>query len=559
MRIGTPQRSIGAPWLALALAVLMACGAGGGTDAGGNPSGDWYYHFACNGDAECLLTNPLGTPTGTVDVGPVASSCASLQQFRIRFWGASSWDACDQSPTFTAPGTGAPTISGIAPSAGIPGTQVTITGTNFPTPASGVTLSIGGVALPVSTSISSTGNVTLTFTVPHMASASGPITVHTPGGQATSTTPFTVLNDLAAVAWSGTKFVAVGNYGTALTSPDGQHWTPQVTGVNPEIVPLYSVMWTGTKFLAGGWNGYILSSPDGVGWTVPPSGLGMIGFEAFASSGTQYVAVGTASGLALSSDASTWSTASYHQPADAYMDVVWATTQFVAVGFSIVTSPDGTTWTQTLAPSVSHDGIAWNGTTFVVVGSGGVVLTSPDAVTWTPRSSGTTASLSRVIWSRGRFLAVGSAGTVLTSPDGITWTSRVTGTAARLNGVADSGTAVVAVGTGGTTLSSPDGVDWTSNLPPAPTGVSASGRINPTISWAPVAGATSYAVYASSSSAVSKTSYLKRVVSSGTSAQVTGITANGSYWYFIVTAVNGSGEGAPSSPVVVCMGTYICP
>jgi hypothetical protein len=225
-----------------------------------------------------------------------------------------------------------------------------------------------------------------------------------------------------------------------------------------------------------------------------------------------------------------------------------------------VTSPDGTTWTRIpLAPAVSHGGIAWNGTTFVVVGSGGVVLTSPDAVTWTPRTSGTATSLNRVIWSRGRFLAVGNSGTVLTSPDGVSWTSRPTGTAAHLNGVADSGTTVVAVGTGGTTLSSPDGADWTSNLPAAPTGVSAAGRIDPTISWSPVAGATSYVVYASSSSAVSKTSYAKRVVSSGTSAQVTGITANGAYWYFVVAAVNGSGEGAPSSSVMVCMGTYICP
>ena len=383
--------------------------------------------------------------------------------------------------------------------------------------------------------------------------------MHTPGGQATSSTTFTVLDDLAAVAWSGTKFVAVGAYGTALTSPDGQHWTPQVTGVNPVVVSLFSVMWSGTGFIAGGLNGWIITSPEGVGWTVPATHLGTSDINGFASSGTQYVAVGSASALALSSDGSSWSSASFNQPADAYGDAVYADSLFVAVGFGILTSPDGTTWTSRLPQSVSHTGIAWNGTTFVVVGSGGVVLTSPDGVTWTAQTSGTSATLNHVTWFNGRFIAVGAAGTVITSPDGATWTARPAGTSMALNGVAASGTHVVAVGKAGVTISSTDGLDWTSNLPAAPTSVSASGRISPIISWSPVAGATSYVVYASSSSAVSKTSYAKRVPTSGTSAQVTGITANGSYWYFVATAVNGSGEGPASAPVLMCMGTYICP
>jgi hypothetical protein len=560
MGVRSSERSVVASSLAVLLVALTGCG-GSPADGSQGAGDDWYYHFACNGDAECLATSPLpaGTPSGTINVGPVASNCTALQRFRTNFWGPSSWDACDHSPTFTAPGSGTPTIASVAPSAGIPGTQVTISGTNFPTGATGVTLDIGGVALPATTSVSTSGNVTLTFTVPHIASVAGPITVHTPGGQATSTAPFTVLNDLAAVAWSGTRFVAVGDHGTALTSPDGQRWTPQVTGLNPLAVPLFSVMWSGTKFISGGWNGYLISSPDGVTWTVPGSGLGMIGFEGLAYSGTQYVAVGSASGLALSSDGSTWTAASFGQPADAYVDAVWAGTQFVAVGFAIVTSPDGTTWTQTLAPSVSHTGIAWNGTTFVVVGSGGVVLTSPDAATWTPERSGTTATLNHVIWWNGKFIAVGAAGTILTSPDGVTWTPRASGVTQALKGVAGSGTTVVAVGNAGVTVSSSDGVIWGSTLPAAPTGVGASGRVDPAISWTPVTGATSYVVYASSSSAVSKTLYSKRVATSSTSAQVTGITANGTYWYFVVTAVNASGEGPPSGAIRVCMGVYICP
>src|SRR5690242_5166918 len=127
MAASTAQTGI-APSLALLVTALTACG-GAGVDGhpGGGAGDDWYYHFACNGDAQCLATNPLGTPSGTTNVGPVASSCTSLQLFRTINWGPSSWDLCDHSPTFTPPGTGAPTITDVAPSAGIPGTQITIT------------------------------------------------------------------------------------------------------------------------------------------------------------------------------------------------------------------------------------------------------------------------------------------------------------------------------------------------------------------------------------------------------------------------------------------------
>lgn len=63
-------------------------------------SGDYFYHWNCNGDAECLTTNPNGTATGTVNEGPGVggqSSCKSLLTFASHFWGSAAVSSCDQS------------------------------------------------------------------------------------------------------------------------------------------------------------------------------------------------------------------------------------------------------------------------------------------------------------------------------------------------------------------------------------------------------------------------------------------------------------------------------
>jgi hypothetical protein len=78
--------------LVLLSLVLDGCGGAGG---GG---GDWYYHWSCNGDYECLTTNPTGQASGTVDEGPVQVNCTQLMQFAAHFWGSAATNSCDQSP-----------------------------------------------------------------------------------------------------------------------------------------------------------------------------------------------------------------------------------------------------------------------------------------------------------------------------------------------------------------------------------------------------------------------------------------------------------------------------
>ena len=108
---------------------------------------------------------------------------------------------------------------------------------------------------------------------------------------------------LSSVAWSGTQFVAVGEYdGTILTSQDdGMTWCTQ-SGPPPT---LYGIVWAGTRFVAVGEGagtngtniGTIYTSPDGTKsdgstWTARRTSGPSQPLNAVAWSGTQLVTVG---------------------------------------------------------------------------------------------------------------------------------------------------------------------------------------------------------------------------------------------------------------------------
>jgi hypothetical protein len=160
--------------------------------------------------------------------------------------------------------------------------------------------------------------------------------------------------------------------------------------------------------------------------------------------------------------------------------------QFVAVGYlgTILTSPDGITWTERTSASAEILGIAFGNNQFVAVGYEtawnpdigrwqvcGAILTSFDGINWTNRALATNDALYGITYANNQFVAVGARcnyqmepdhGAILTSPDAITWTSRDAGTTNLLSGIVYGGNLFVAVGGGGTIVTSPDGISWTS-------------------------------------------------------------------------------------------------
>jgi hypothetical protein len=118
---------------------------------------------------------PAGATTGAVGITTTGGTATSTTPFTV---------------TVPVP---APTIASFTPTTGGVGTTVTITGTNF---TGATAVSIGTLAIPSFTVVSA---ASITLVLPTTTSAiSGPLTVVTPGGTATSATNFNLV--LAAQA-----------------------------------------------------------------------------------------------------------------------------------------------------------------------------------------------------------------------------------------------------------------------------------------------------------------------------------------------------------------------
>lgn len=194
----------------------------------------------------------------------------------------------------------------------------------------------------------------------------------TDGTTWTSRTTTTVTTGVYnAVCWSSalTLFVAVGDAGLLMTSPDGVNWTDQVAAVannwesvcwSPELLLFCATASTGI-------GNRVMTSPDGINWEVQVS------------------------------------------PADVeWSGVCWSPELKVFCAVSdahAMTSPDGKVWTLYNIPNVSGHGlgahkVCWSPELrlFTAVGFYGVA-TSPDGVTWTLRTAASANEWSAVCWS----------------------------------------------------------------------------------------------------------------------------------------------------------------
>ena len=77
---------------------------------------------------------------------------------------------------------------------------------------------------------------------------------------------------LSGVAYGDGLYVAVGEIGTILASPDGQQWTLASQGQFPTLYAVNSAKGTSRLFVAVGESGAIVTSTNGFDWTVRVSG-----------------------------------------------------------------------------------------------------------------------------------------------------------------------------------------------------------------------------------------------------------------------------------------------
>jgi|GEM_PF-6086183 len=355
-----------------------------------------------------------------------------------------------------------------------------------------------------------------------------------------STGPWTVrasatTENINAVAWSQGSgatgnFVAVGNKGTFLTSPDGTTWTKRdlTTGTAPTTQvateDLTCVTWTGGRFFVGGngsagavvygavdpttiWSKYPnlgtgtkIHSISGTGsssvfaftdtnmlvhsanalpvtaWTPNawPAAETYIQSAVYTIQGTSVALVISGSQTYRSTNLTTWSTLT--EVTDSNLNLTWTLSQsgpaVVGVGANGVVwvSPSGAASSWTKLPVVEQ-GLQLHagvkfGTNYVVVGDGGRIY-SYSGTAWTSAySSGGIDNLTAVGVNGSKLVALAKNVSYLSTDNGTTWAA----TAATIDATSVSGFGSGFIATGNGIWSSTDGVAWTSSNPGGFTG-----------------------------------------------------------------------------------------
>jgi hypothetical protein len=249
---------------------------------------------------------------------------------------------------------------------------------------------------------------------------------------------FNNLTRLVAVGDSGTVFA--GNYDYTHTNPPGvTEWLPPTSFPTGFVENLRAVTFS-NQFVALGENGSILTSPDGSVWTLAPADnfVPSTGMNDLVFAFPRYVAVGNGGKIFTSPDLVVWTQPVSNTVEDLYSaSLLNGRVVVTGANGTLLTSLDGVNWD----PQQSNTGNALRGATFrasinvndiqyVVVGDAGTIVTSVDGTTWTATTLANAPNLLSV--TRGgalgtRFLAVGSGGAVAFSDDGAVWTQTTAG------------------------------------------------------------------------------------------------------------------------------------
>ncbi len=246
----------------------------------------------------------------------------------------------------------------------------------------------------------------------------------------------------------GGVYVGVGDRGLIIRSTDAVTWSVQNSGNND--YDLRDVAWTGSRFVAVGYKstdialGIVMTSSDGVAWTVSTDAISS-GAQAVATNGSRLVAVGFKFAAYSDDDGDTWT--DYVTMAGSNVsqlfafEIFWDGSQFLIgeIGLTL-SSSDGGTWAIHQLNGTNYPMIlqyAVGGSTYVLAGHDGL-YSSSDGYTYTkrqgpPAGAGGNFYFYSVVWDSGnnQFVAMGvdtgvnDSAVIYSSSDGITWTEMV--------------------------------------------------------------------------------------------------------------------------------------
>lgn len=199
--------------------------------------------------------------------------------------------------------------------------------------------------------------------------------------------PLPTGRNLHGVAYGNGRFVAVGDVGTVITSPDGEQWNLVASG---QGIGLSSVVFGGGRFIAAGQDGTLYHSTDGLTWTQQSiRGGGEL----------KEIAFGAGRWVIFHGDG------------------------------RMLTSTDGESWSACIGAAPPLTQLAYEGALFGAFGPGGskdepsrVLYTSADGLTWATATRLAAAQVSPTfVYGGGRYLAMAAPQSGASSADGLAW------------------------------------------------------------------------------------------------------------------------------------------
>jgi len=427
-----------------------------------------------------------------------------------------------------------PDITGFFPGKGEVGSTVIIRGHNF---ATATAVSFNGTAAEFKVDYGEQ----ITAIVPSTAT-DGPISVLTADGAISSVNSYTVLRQgnawdqnwfardtgpsgfrLNAITFGDGLFVAVGEAGNILTSPDAVNWTLVKSFVQEQLFGVAFGVINGTNyFVAVGGNGVILRSSDGLNWTLARDKDWSRDLFCVAYGNGAFV-IGGVNRVTKTSDLKTWKDAGVlgqDSWGESMIALAYGNGRFVATTAihahdgrghrRIIQSVNGESWTV----SVGRNGEGWYRYSCVAYSSefgflisghhsraGGCYphscnpvfgngddyrledfwhegafdnnsgkwthVAKPDATGWTERvTKPSNRGMFGATYADGVFVTVGNNGFAQLTTDATVWQEVNTGTNRRLRGITFGNGRFVAVGNDGVIVQSPDAVSWSVSRAP---------------------------------------------------------------------------------------------
>ncbi|HKQ39069.1 MAG TPA: hypothetical protein VJ063_13410 [Verrucomicrobiae bacterium] len=293
---------------------------------------------------------------------------------------------------------------------------------------------------------------------------------------------------LRGVACGNGTFVANGDGGNFLTSPDAITWTMHGHVDEPPWLPpirFTAIEFGNGEFVAASEH-YIYYSTNGIDWTAGclrcegPSSAYFASSEPFsiAFGNGRFLAVATNGTMYTATDPARWSVLRSPEDLNA---VAYGNSHFVAVGAAstVWSSQNGNDWSWAFAGRKDIGppdlfGVSFGKGIFVAVGGlGPYIATSSDGTQWTTQQRealGTFENLRTVTFGNGLFVAAGerSVGPALVpkitiSSDGTNWTypSVPSTPGSTLYGAGYGNGVYIVAGDQGTILRSTEGTNWT--------------------------------------------------------------------------------------------------